>query len=302
MFTGSSGSISATVCDPIATFSPQSRAALKSAVDACLEMSRKGDCSDGPDGPITEWDVSSVTNMKSMFRDARSFNGEISKLDVSSVKNMHSMFLGAQSFNGDISKCDVSSVTDMNAMFFGAASFKQKLCGAAWVHSKASKDGMFEGSSGSISQTACTTTAAYSPQSKEKLVKAVKSCLKMSPEGDCSKHRHGPIGEWDVSSVTDMGRMFDSAKSFNGDISKWNVSSVTTMSAMFAGATSFNGDLSKWEVFRVLDISGMFWRASAFNGDISKWDVSSVTNMDEMFGGSTSVSYTHLTLPTNREV
>ena len=45
---------------------------------------------------------------------------------------------------------------------------------------------------------------------------------------------HGPIGEWDVLSVTDMSAMFMVAASFNGDISKWDVSSVKGMSHMFA--------------------------------------------------------------------
>ena len=70
---------------------------------------------------------------------------------------MNSMFSHAKSFDADISKWNVSLVTDMFQMFYYASSFKQNLCGAAWVHSKASKTGMFTGSSGSISQTVCTS-------------------------------------------------------------------------------------------------------------------------------------------------
>ena len=42
-------------------------------------------------------------------------------------------------------------------MFSFASSFKQKLCGAAWVRSKASKANMFLGSFGSISRTVCAS-------------------------------------------------------------------------------------------------------------------------------------------------
>ena len=42
-----------------------------------------------------------------------------------------------------------------------AASFKQKLCGATWVSSKASKKDMFTGSFGSISSQLCTLTTAH---------------------------------------------------------------------------------------------------------------------------------------------
>ena len=64
---------------------------------------------------------------------------------------MSYMFWDATSFNGNVLKWDVSSVTNMDSMFFKATSFNQKLCGAAWVHSMASKELMFVGSSGSIS-------------------------------------------------------------------------------------------------------------------------------------------------------
>ena len=107
---------------------------------------------------ISKWDVSRVQNMYAMFRMASSFNGDISKWNVASVQNMYSMFNKAWAFNGDISEWDVSSVTNMDAMFGEAISFRQKLCGDAWVHSKASKNAMFTASRGSISRTECTST------------------------------------------------------------------------------------------------------------------------------------------------
>ena len=85
-------------------------------------------------------------------------------------------------------------------------------------------------------------------RSRAGLQSAVDACLKLSPKGDCSNVPHGPIGEWDVSNVTDMIRMFSYAKSFRADISKWDVSNVRDMSGMFHWAKSFNSDLSKWDV------------------------------------------------------
>ena len=144
-------------------FSPQSKVQLKSAVDACLKLSPKGDCSEGPHGPIGEWDVSNVADMSHLFSYATLFNGDISKWDVSSVKDMPAMFRWATSFNGDISKWDVSSVANMDYMFWDATFFKRKLCSAPWVHSKARKTVMFAGSSGSIPETVCAASTATSP-------------------------------------------------------------------------------------------------------------------------------------------
>ena len=77
-----------------------------------------------------------------------------------------------------ISKCDVSSVTGMDHMFTSAVSFKQELCGFVWVHSKTTKEGMFEGSFDSLSLTACEI-AVFLPKSKAELQSAVRDCLKL---------------------------------------------------------------------------------------------------------------------------
>ena len=134
-----------------------------------------------------------ISDISGMFYEATSFtfNSDISKWGVSRVTGMNGVFYEATSFNGDISKWDVSAVINMNNMFMGATSFKQKLCGAAWIHSKASKNLMFEGSPGSISRTVCTlditTTALFSPRSKSQLKSAFEACLKLSSARNCSK-------------------------------------------------------------------------------------------------------------------
>ena len=176
----------------------RSRMELRSAVKAYLNFFPRGDCSKGPRGTIGDWDVSRVNDMSNIFANARlfcggvskwdvsnvgdmygmfqsatAFNGDISTWDVSKVTNMNSMFSSATSFNTDISKWDVSRVTSMDNMFEDATRFSRVLCGTAWVRSLASKGAMFEGSRGSISRTICTTTPAFSPQSKEELSSAV---------------------------------------------------------------------------------------------------------------------------------
>jgi len=65
---------------------------------------------------ISQWDVSSVTDMCGMFYQSE-FNNDISQWDVSSVTNMCYMFFKSE-FNNDISQWDVSSVTNMFGMFY----------------------------------------------------------------------------------------------------------------------------------------------------------------------------------------
>ena len=69
-------------------------------------------------------DLSNVTSMSRMFRDASIFNtNNINSWDVSNVTDMSLMFVRATSFNKSLNNWNVSNVTDMNRMFFKATSF-----------------------------------------------------------------------------------------------------------------------------------------------------------------------------------
>jgi surface protein len=69
---------------------------------------------------VTATDVpnlSSVTSMGSMFKNASSANPDTSNWDVSNVTDMNRIFFGTTSANPDTSNWDVSNVTDMDRMF-----------------------------------------------------------------------------------------------------------------------------------------------------------------------------------------
>jgi surface protein len=86
---------------------------------------------------------------------------------------------------------------------------------------------------------------------------------------------------WNVSSVTNVSRMFDRS-SFNGNIISWDVSNVTRMDWMFFSNTSFNQNIGGWDVSSVTNMSRMFERSS-FNQPIGDWTTTSLTNCFYMF-------------------
>ena len=96
------------------------------------------------------------------------------------------------------------------------------------------------------------------------------------------------ITGWDVSNVTDMGRMFEGASVFNVDISAWDVSNVTNMARMFQGAAVFNADISAWETGAVAEMQSMLAGAATFNQNLGTWDVGNVSNMNALFDGASS--------------
>jgi len=97
-----------------------------------------------------------------------------------------------------------------------------------------------------------------------------------------------PIGNWDVSNVTDMEGMFRYANAFNQDLSNWDVSNVIDMNGMFYEAYAFNQPIGNWNMSNVRNTYAMFGYAEQFNQDIGDWDVSSVLDMFGMFFGASS--------------
>jgi surface protein len=174
-------------------------------------------------GYISEWDVSNVTDMSNLFRNAKKFDGNISKWDVSNVRDMEGMFWCAKNFNQDINTkvvtredgtkytaWDVSNVTNMKRMFAYATKFNGDI------------------SNWNISNVRNMNYMFFN-----------------------AKNFNGDISNWNISNVRNMNYMFFNAKNFNQDINTkdviredgtkyeaWNYSRRATAMYIFEGAKS----------------------------------------------------------------
>ena len=181
-------------------------------------------------GDISNWSVSTVTDMNRMFSGS-AFNDNLSLWDVSSVTDMSAMFAYAASFNQSLDDWDVSSVTDMNSMFLGTTAFNGNL--SSWkVSSVINTSGMFADS-------------VFNQPLNDWDVSQVFSMREMFLDAIAFNQ---PLDDWDVSSVIHMTDMFDGATSFDQPLNNWDVSSVIHMTDMFDGASSFVQNLGEWYV------------------------------------------------------
>jgi surface protein len=129
---------------------------LREAVDDYIAGGGNGNYVEGSNyagcGLIGTWDVSAVTDMKSLFDTKKNFDEDISNWDTSSVTNMKYMFYDGNAFNQDISGWNVSNVTDMFGIFWNAYAFDQNLSG--WCVKNVSDSRNFQNNSGFVDDTA----------------------------------------------------------------------------------------------------------------------------------------------------
>ena len=212
--------------------------------------------------------------MSELFYNNQTFNGNISNWDVSSVTDMDYMFNNASNFNQDISDWDVSNVVYMTAMFDGAVDLSDD--NKCSIHTSFSSNDYWPYDWSDLCDP-------FQPETKDELKTAVGEWI---DDNDNATATYGDINAWDVSLITNMDDLFKTNDTFNDDISNWDVSNVTTMAEMFENAQSFNQNISSWDVSSVTSMSAMFNNAHSFNQDISSWDVSSATNIGYLFSNA----------------
>lgn len=215
---------------------------------------------------INHWDVSNVTDMANMFRDAVNFNQPLNDWDVSNVKYMNHMFFNAHNFNQNINEWDMSSVNATRSMFYGASNFNQPI--GDWNVSNI--DNM---------QYMFYNASNFNQNISNWDVRNVTNFNSMFYGASTFDQN---ISSWNVLKVIDMAFMFAHATSFNQDLSPWDVSKVATMNYMFYNASSFDQNLSSWSVNSVISMTNMFDYAKIspvnFEATLQGWWVNGVNN------------------------
>ena len=152
---------------------------------------------------VSHYDVSNVTNFKTMFAFQPLFNQDLSKWDTSKGELFFAMFLhtlgAGTAFNQDIGRWDMSSATDIWAMLYGAT-FNQDI--------------MMDLSNATRIEELFRGATSFNQD----------------------------ISTWDVSNITNMRGLFHAATAFNKDLSGWCVSRISCLPSNFKTSSSLSNN------------------------------------------------------------
>ena len=243
---------------------------------------------------ISNWDVSNVTNMSRMFENCFNFDENISNWKVDNVRNMYAMFFNCNDFNQNLSNWDVSKVTDMSLIFSECDKFNNgnelsdngdkssdKDKPLVWTLSSVTNlSNMFRDSSFNSEIEFIGLDKERSIQNDEG--EKVIKYINMERMFSRNKSFNSTL-TMDVSQVNNMNSMFEECTEFNQDISAWDVSNVTTMQSMFYKCSNFNQNIGSWKVDNVINMKSMFSYCNKFNQDLTKWNVDNLKEYNDMF-------------------
>lgn len=109
-------------------FMPKTRNELDCALQLYFELGNDGN----PYGNISFWNVSTIKNMNSLFKDKTKFNANLSKWDTRSALDISQMFCNCKSFKCDLSGWNLKKVEYAICVFSDAHAFTWRCARRGW--------------------------------------------------------------------------------------------------------------------------------------------------------------------------
>ena len=250
---------------------------------------------------ISNWDVSNVTNMESMFEGCDNFNINISNWHVSNVTNMKNMFKGCKKFNQNLIKWDTKNVTTIERIFEECENLDKigimywntkKVENVSNCFLKATKmETLFDGKNiiGNIQFNITNFNDYHSGYEKN----YTKEQMNVDIPDFFNRYFFFKYYFVNTAEYTKHINTYKTNKNYyynTGPIANWNTINVTDMSDSFNFSTTpnerlknFNEKLGHWNTSNVTNMKEMFKGCKKFNEDISRWNTSNVANMSYMF-------------------
>lgn len=266
-------------------------------------------CENFNDANVNLWNVSNVTNMNQMFKNATAFNQDISGWSTSNVTNMSQMFWAANTFNQDLSSWCVSNFGSEPSDFSTGATawtLPKPVWGTCptqvpntlpmiltWSPSGASSTVVLQFSGnvntrvnwgdGNIQTVSTTSDLSHTYSSSGSYTISIK--------GQTDKFSLFSTNKAPLVAVNDFGGLLNLSSLYQAFIFCTGLASVpntlpgtvSNVSGMFFGCSSLNdANITLWDTSNITDMNRLFY-STPFNKALGFWNTSNVTDMSFMF-------------------
>ncbi|MEF2737565.1 MAG: BspA family leucine-rich repeat surface protein [Bifidobacterium choerinum] len=239
---------------------------------------------------LANWNVSQVTNMRSMFSNCTGLSdlSDLANWNVSNVTNMNSLFSNCTSLSNlsGLANWNVGNVTSMCYLFSNCTSLSNLSGLANWnVGNVTDMSGLFSRCTSLSNLSALANWNVGNVTSMGSLFYGCKGLSNLSA-----------LANWNVGNVTSMSSLFSDCTGLSNlsALTNWNVSSVTSMYSLFSGCTGLSdlSALANWNVSKVTTMGHLFSRCTRLSdlSALANWNVSKDTSMYYMFSDCRSLS------------
>jgi len=197
----------------LGAWTPENKAALKAQIGTYCIIAGVPSSMVGPapdNEPISDWDVSKVTDMSYLFNYCEYFNDDISGWETSQVTTFNEMFHYAQAFNQPLGSWNTESVTNFRYVFYSADAFNQPL--DSWNTEKGTN----------FNRMFYSADAFNQPLNMWKTEKATDFDFMFK---DATAFNQ-PLDSWNTEKGTDFNRMFEGTKTSIDTTAYWDTTNA----------------------------------------------------------------------------
>lgn len=132
------------------------------------------------------------------------------------------------------------------------------------------------------------TDLRYHVKSKKQLLNIIDNLSQISPNDI-------DLNWIDISSLTDLTRVFAKLKNLNIDCSEWDTRHVEKFNYIFAFSSNTNIKANNWQFDNAKEFDGMFYMCKTINVEIDAehWNSENVKSMTNMFSSCTNQNLLH---------
>lgn len=228
-------------------------------------------------GDISHFNLQNVSCAYQAFDNCRNFNASVGGgFNMANATNVDKMFADCHKFNKPINEFKFPKATNIRNTWYNCSQLNQDISSIEW------KDNAL------LYYTWYNCRAMNHPKMAEAF--PFPACIRLFRATDAWRGFNQSVANWTQPISYEMAGLFRGWPQFNQDVGHFNTSNVTCMAHVFDSTQTFNHpSVRNWDTSRCHNFAYAFHSTQGFDVELDTWDMSSAINLYAMFQGARNI-------------